>query len=312
MACQQVHEIQQEGAGLGPGAPGGAPLRKRPSRVSGRATSSPRSSCGRHRPARQHAHPEAGLDQLHDRLGELDVRHPLRPDTRRDQHLAEDQVRLARDRVEDEVLGAEVLGGHEGPRLRRCPGGITTTISSRKSGRRSEAGVAHRPVHDREVDRASSERRDRVARGARHHLQVHVGMRPLEAAQPRGQPVVDGVALRGEAQQRPRPLPPAPDAPPRRCAAPRAPARAERSRRSPAGVSTIRLPMRSKSRTPSRSSASRSWWLSADWVRCRRSPARVTLPSSATARTSCRWRTSSIGMLHDDSSSFDENNELSP
>ena len=52
---------------------------------------------------------------------------------------------------------------------------------------------------------------------------------------------------------------------------------------------------------PRRDSTSRSWWLSADWVRCSRSPARVRLPTSATAATSCRWRISrsmSMSLLH--------------
>ena len=37
---------------------------------------------------------------------------------------------------------------------------------------------------------------------------------------------------------------------------------------------------------------SRSWWLSADWVRQSRSAARVMLPASEISATSRRWRIS--------------------
>jgi hypothetical protein len=67
---------------------------------------------------------------------------------------------------------------------------------------------------------------------------------------------------------------------------------ADRSSRSPAGVSIIRLPTRRNSAVPSRDSMSRSWWLSADWVRLSTDPAPVRLPAAVTARTSLRWRIS--------------------
>jgi hypothetical protein len=68
--------------------------------------------------------------------------------------------------------------------------------------------------------------------------------------------------------------------------------RADRSSSSPAVVATIRLPTRWKSGVFKRDSMSRNWWLSADWVRNSRSPARVTLPVSAIATTRRRWRIS--------------------
>ena len=54
----------------------------------------------------------------------------------------------------------------------------------------------------------------------------------------------------------------------------------------------MRLPTRRNNAVPSRDSTSRSWWLSADCDRFKWRPAFVSPPTSATALTSCRWRTS--------------------
>ncbi len=68
-----------------------------------------------------------------------------------------------------------------------------------------QPGVARGTEHDREVDSAFQQGREGVVGGPRHHLEVYVGMGSVEQAQPRGQPVVHGVALGGEADDTPGP-----------------------------------------------------------------------------------------------------------
>ena len=144
---------------------------------------------------------------------------------------------------------------------------------------------------DRHVEHAFEHRFDRTRRGLGQYPDGDPRVIVLEAREQRRQPVVAGVALRADADRAGAVL--------RKLAHVVFGAlhfvedtSGGREDSLAAGVSTIFLPSRVNSGVASRSSMSRSWWLSADCVRLRRSAARVTLPQAAMAWTSRRCRRS--------------------
>src|SRR5262245_44948674 len=71
------------------------------------------------RPPREHAHAQAGLHELDDRLRELHARKRTRLDTGWPKHLAQHRALTAVDRVEDQMLVAQVFRLDELPRRER-------------------------------------------------------------------------------------------------------------------------------------------------------------------------------------------------
>jgi hypothetical protein len=128
------------------------------------------------------------------------VRHARGGDARGNEDVAEDEVRLARDLIDDQVLVREVRGFDVRPAGKGVAGPHHHHHLVPEERTVGETRVLPRPIDDREVDHPVEERGQRVVGGARHHLEVHVGMLALEQAEARGQPVVDGVALGGETE----------------------------------------------------------------------------------------------------------------
>ena len=245
---------------------------------------------GLDRPARQERQAETGPDQLDDRLGQLHLLNPGRQTRRPDDPLHHGAL-LGR-RIHEHRLVVEITQPHLPlPRERVEWGGDDHEVIVEERPRR-KAPIGDRRAHDGQIEAAGEQRTDGLAGRTRRRSSRR--RRRASDERPSAGPAASGsrCSTRSRSAEDTRPPPESAARSWRTTSISSRTRRADDSSRSPAGVSTMRFPTRRKRGRSRRDSISRNWWLRADCVRWRTSPARVSDPSSATDRTSRRCRIS--------------------